>query len=74
MNTKPIFYDRKKSAEYVRQRGLPITPGTLQKLACVGGGPRYSLFGNKAVYAGADLDAWIDERLGTPRSTARGAK
>lgn len=67
---KPIFYDRKKSAEYVRERGLPLTPGTLQKLASVGGGPRYSMFGNKAVYSADDLDAWIDERLGTPRRSA----
>lgn len=72
MHTKPIFYDRKRSAEYIRERGLPITAGTLQKLACVGGGPRYSMFGNKSVYAGDDLNSWIAERLGTPRTTAKG--
>ena len=69
---KPTFHNRKAAAAYICSRGLSITPGTLQKFASVGGGPRYSVFGNKAVYTAPDLDSWIDERLGTPRTTAKG--
>lgn len=57
------YLSRKEAAAYLKQQGLRIEAGTLQKLACVGGGPEYALFGNKAVYTTPILDAWALRRL-----------
>ena len=57
------FLTRKEAADYLNDIGLPITFGTLQKFATVGGGPKYHIFGNRAVYAISDIDAWIERRL-----------
>ena len=54
---------RREAAKHVKERGLPCTANTLQKLATVGGGPEYQIFGNKAVYTEPNLDRWIDEKL-----------
>jgi hypothetical protein len=70
----PDYLLRKGAADYIRGKGLPCTPGTLQKYATVGGGPEYRIFGNKAVYTPPKLDEWITEKLSPPRkSTAGGA-
>jgi hypothetical protein len=63
------FRDRREAASYLTERGLKTTFSTLQKLACVGGGPRYRLFGNRAVYTDPDLDAWVEEKLSEPRKS-----
>ncbi|MEC9368468.1 MAG: hypothetical protein VX871_07225 [Pseudomonadota bacterium] len=42
---------------------------TLQKMATLGGGPVYRIFGNRAVYTVNDLDAWAEAKLTAPRST-----
>jgi hypothetical protein len=68
--TKPVYNDRRGAVAYIRERGLPCTYGTLQKLASTGGGPRYYRFGNRTIYTDSDLDAWIEEKLGTPRTHA----
>lgn len=65
MHTK--YLSRPEAAEHLNGRGLPITKGTLQKYATVGGGPIYYRFGNRALYAAADLDAWATEKLSAPR-------
>jgi len=44
-----------------------VAPKTLGKYRVVGGGPRYRYFGRTPLYADSDLDAWVDERLSTPR-------
>ena len=57
---------RPDAAEYCAAKGLPTSKNTLQKLACVGGGPLYRRFGNRAVYTAKDLDAWIAEKFSMP--------
>ena len=63
----PLYLPRRAAAEYLTKRGAPTSFGTLQKLACVGGGPIYQIFGNKALYTPANLDRWIEEKLSAPR-------
>lgn len=62
----PLYLDRKEAADHINQRGLKISPNTLQKFVTVGGGPIYRRFGNRAVYLADDLDAWIEEKLSAP--------
>jgi hypothetical protein len=69
------YRSRSEAAEYLTDRGLPITKNTLQKLATTGGGPSYRIWGNKAVYSTDDLDAFAESRLLDPRtSTSDGCR
>ncbi len=65
MNKK--YLTRLEAAEYVTSRGIPLAKNTLQKMATVGGGPLYRRFGNRSLYKAKDLDAWIAERVSSPR-------
>lgn len=69
------YRDRREAAEYLTQmRGLKTSWRTLQKLACVGGGPRYRIFGSRSVYTQEDLDAYAEAKLSAPRySTSEAA-
>ena len=66
------YLRRRAAAEYLReQRGIPFSEKTLAKLACVGGGPLYRLFGRIPLYTSVDLDTYADSKLGKPvRSTS----
>ena len=66
------YLRRRAAAEYLReQRGIPFSEKTLAKLACVGGGPQYRLFGRIPLYTVADLDAYAESKIGKPvRSTS----
>lgn len=64
------YLNRIEAAEYIRARGLPCSPKTLQKIVTTGGGPRFRRFGNKAVYDPADLDDWIELKLTAPSCTS----
>jgi hypothetical protein len=68
----PAYLRRQAAAEYLRtQWGVPCSPKTLAKLACVGGGPVYRLFGRIPLYSPLDLDAYAKGKLGKPvRSTS----
>ena len=61
------YLTRKEAAAFLSEQGLPITPDTLQKLACVGGGPEYALFGNKSIYTPSKLLMWATGRLTATR-------
>jgi hypothetical protein len=61
------FLSRVEAAEYLKAKGLKTTSNTLQKLATVGGGPVYQIFGSRAVYTPANLDAWAEAKLSAPR-------
>ena len=63
------FLTRKQSAEFLTEQGLPVTNTTLQKLASVGGGPEYCIFGNRAVYAPENLLAWAEAKLSSSRKS-----
>lgn len=65
--TFPTFYDRKEAARRLTEQGLKTSAGTLTKLACVGGGPEYQIFGNRAVYTDAALTEWAQAKLSKPR-------
>jgi hypothetical protein len=63
------YLTRPEAAEYLTEKGLPTSKNTLQKLATVGGGPGYSLWGNKA--QPRQLDTWAESKLRAPkRSTS----
>ncbi len=67
------FLNTKEAALYVNDKGLPCSPNTLKKLRCVGGGAEFHVWGTRVVYAPEALDAWINERLSSPkRNTVRG--
>jgi hypothetical protein len=61
------YLTRPEAAQYLTERGLPISKLTLQKLATLGGGPPYRIWGNKALHQPADLDAWAEAKLSAPR-------
>ena len=39
------------------------TPGTLTQWRHHGRGPRYTKFGHRILYLGADLNAWLDAHV-----------
>jgi len=66
--------DRREAAAYLTKQGLKVSPNTLMKLACIGGGPTFRKFGVRVVYEMADLDSWAKQRLSAPlRSTSEAA-
>jgi hypothetical protein len=68
------FLTRSEQAAYLSERGLRISKNTLQKLATLGGGPAYHIWGNKALSTPAELDAWAESKLRPPkRSTSESA-
>lgn len=65
----PPRIKRAEASAYLKQRhGLERTPGTLAKLACLGGGPAFRKVGARCVlYDIEGLDRWATETIGTPR-------
>jgi hypothetical protein len=63
---------RAEASEYVQERwGYPLSPRTLAKLACVGGGPTFRRASRFPLYEVKDLDAWVRSKLTRPvRSTS----
>lgn len=59
-------YGRKDAVGYLQvAHGITRTYTTLEKLACVGGGPKFFKAGRRQViYLREDLDAWARELLG----------
>jgi hypothetical protein len=67
MNTDR-FLSRSEAAEYLTSRGLRIAKQTLARIAATSNsGPVYRLFGTRAIYRVADLDAWAEARASKPR-------
>ena len=54
------YFDTKAAAEY-----LGLSPLTLAKLRCVGGGPRFYKLGRKVAYTIPGLDDFASERAST---------
>ena len=63
------YLNRREQAEYCNKRGLKVSAPTLGKLASVGGGPEYQIWGNQAVSTPEQLDAWIKNKLTAPRKS-----
>lgn len=56
---------RKEAAKYLLDtHGVPVAVATLEKLACVGGGPSFQKFGNIPLYPTEELDRWALQKLG----------
>jgi hypothetical protein len=64
---------RQEAAEALTLAGYPIKYRTLVKLATLGGGPSYRLFGAKALYRWADLLSWAQQRETAPRASGAAA-
>jgi len=62
-----IYLPRSTAPAYLLGKGFQFSKKTLAKLATVGGGPEYRLFGGRAYYTEAALDAWVAEKLSAPR-------
>jgi|JI10StandDraft_1071094.scaffolds.fasta_scaffold13845_7 hypothetical protein len=67
------YLTREEAAEFIGLHGLPCSPRTLAKLACLGGGPRYRRYGRNAIYTEADLEQWMEQKLdsGQPSNGTR---
>lgn len=71
---RQIYHDRREAARILTERGLKTSWKTLQKLATVGGGPEYRIFGSRAVYTDEALDDYVERKLSAPRrSTSEAA-
>lgn len=64
---KREFLTRPEIAEFLTEQGFPTPKGTLQKLASIGGGPPYQIYGNKALYRPVESLDWARARLSEPR-------
>jgi hypothetical protein len=70
MSAGARFLRRKQAAEYIsRIWGIPTSPRTLAKLAVIGGGPPFRKAGRWPLYEPADLDAWVERRLGPKQNS-----
>lgn len=64
MEIRKEYLTRGQAAEYCIKQGLPVSPKTLAKYACGGGGPKFRKFGTtRVIYKIEDLDEWIERRL-----------
>lgn len=64
------FFGRRDAADFVKDElGLPCTWRMLEKLAVVGGGPEYQIFGNRSVYRRSKLVEWALGRMKAPRKS-----
>ena len=58
----PLILRRDVPKYLLEKWGIIYSPNYLEKLVTTGGGPRYSVVGNRSYYAPEDLDAWIDSK------------
>lgn len=58
--------DTLAASEWLAAHGPRRAPGTLRKLRCLGGGPKFRRLNGKPFYVEADLVAWIEGRLTAP--------
>jgi hypothetical protein len=63
----PDYLGRREAARYLTERGFPTAQRTLEKLACLGGGPIHRIYGRRAIYRPADLVEWAEARTSPPR-------
>lgn len=66
---------RWEASEHIRNAwGMSYKANTLAKLASIGGGPPYQLFGRWPVYLEAELDKWVEDRLSDLKSSTSDKK
>lgn len=69
MNQPDKYLSRTEASEYLESLGLKIAKTTLQKLASIGGGPKFRKFGNRVVYTQQDLLSWVESRMSEPKTS-----
>jgi hypothetical protein len=57
------FLNRREAANFLRERGLPVSPATLATAVTRGNGPPFCRFGHRAVYRERELIEWAESRL-----------
>jgi hypothetical protein len=63
MSTRKLLR-RKAASDYLREtHGLQYSPGTLAKLAVIGGGPPFQRAGRFPYYSPDFLDEWVASKL-----------
>ena len=61
---------RREAADYLTKvRGVKTSATTLEKLAVIGGGPKYRLVANRAQYEPPHLDEYADAKVGPLKSS-----
>jgi hypothetical protein len=69
----PLNMRRADAARYIRENhGIPCSPATLAKYACLGGGPAFRKAGRFPVYSRDDLDVWARSRFSEPVQSCSG--
>jgi hypothetical protein len=65
--SQSAYLRRQAAAEYLREKfGVPCSPKTLAKLACIGGGPIYRRFGRIPLYLIVDLEVYATAKISKP--------
>jgi hypothetical protein len=54
--------NRQEASDFLNELGYKTAVASLNKLASIGGGPKFRKFGRKPLYAPADLIAWAEAR------------
>lgn len=63
----PIYLTSVEASQHLKDKhGQTISPYTLAKWRCVGGGPRFYPNNGRPRYAPSDLDRFAVDRLGKP--------
>lgn len=68
-STGTHFLSRQRAANY-----LSLSPRTLAKLACIGGGPVFAKINARVIYDTRDLDRWVEARKRSSTSDVGGAQ
>ncbi len=56
MEIRKEYLTRGQAAEYCIKQGLPVSPKTFAKYACIGGGPKFRKFGTTRVIRSGRMD------------------
>ena len=59
MNDNSRLLTRPEASDFLLRLGYRVAPATLAKKACVGGGPRMTVFGRKVLYEPDALLDWV---------------
>ena len=57
------YLDRKASAKFLQDLGIPVSARFLEKAVVTGGGPAFVKFGRRALYRPPTLRAWAISRM-----------
>lgn len=67
LGAREKLLNRPEAAKFLTDYGYRISKRTLASYASRGNGPKYVLFGRRALYAPSDLLSWADGMTTFPR-------